>query len=234
MFIFDDLVKSIDEINSKYDFQEKRVFLKDKFSEDPNQFIFSKDKAFELGNKPFSGEALELLTDASFEDQILLCGNDLTDIKENSNFARIALASIDKEAMGMENLLYKNIRKFDYVKYHFAYEGAMIKESVFDKKESLVVSRKALEENRLDFSQLGSYMISKYKELPFVKNVKIIFVTSNEYDYQSLGALISKAENITKALDHLVNKVKMDCHSCSLQVICNEVEKKVQEDFKNN
>lgn len=31
-------------------------------------------------------------------------------------------------------------------------------------------------------------------------------------------------ENITKALDHLLQNVKMDCHSCSLKEVCAEVE----------
>ncbi len=60
----------------------------------------------------------------------------------------------------------------------------------------------------------------------------MIFVTSDDFPYADLPALQSKIENITKALDHLMNNVKMDCHSCSLQVICNEVEKKVEQDFK--
>ena len=36
----------------------------------------------------------------------------------------------------------------------------------------------------------------------------------------------------TKSLDHLTSKVKMDCHLCSLQIICDEVEKKVKANFK--
>lgn len=232
MFIFDDLVSKVDEINKQYVPKKLDFNLNDKFVENPNQFIFASDKAFELGANPYKGEALDLLTDQSFEDEILLIGDDLKSFSKDGNYARITIASVDNHLMGTGNELYKNIRKFDYVKYHFTYDGAMIRESVFNKKESLLVSKKALKEGHTDFSKLGSYILSKYKDLPFVKSVKVIFVTLNEYNYDEINSLVSKCENITKALDHLMNKVKMDCHSCSLQVICNEVEKKVQEDFK--
>ena len=232
MFIFDDLAARVDEINKKYEAKRLDVDLKREFLENPNQFIFSSDKAFELGANPYQGIALDLLLDTPFEDGIFLLGEDIPSIKKPANYARITLASVDTSQIGSGNALYNSIRKFDYVKYHFAYSGVMVRESVFNKKESLLVSKGALKKDGFDFSKLGSYVIKKHKELPFVKNVKVIFVTLDDYDYAGLRDVVTKCENITKALDHLTNKVKMDCHSCSLQVICSEVEKKVQEDFK--
>ena len=232
MFIFDDLASQVDEINKKYEAKRLNVDLAREFPENPNQFIFASDKAFELGANPYQGIALDLLLDVPFEDEIILLGDDVPAIKKPANYARITLASADTAQIGSGNALYNSIRKFDYVKYHFAYDGVMVRESVFNKKESLLVSKDALKRDGFDFSKLGSYVIKKHKELPFVKNVKVIFVTLDDYDYASLAALVTKCENVTKALDHLTNKVKMDCHSCSLQVICAEVEKKVEEDFK--
>ena len=234
MFIFDDLASQVDEINKKYEAKRLNVDLTREFPENPNQFIFASDKAFELGANPYQGIALDLLLDVPFEDEIILLGDDVPAIKKPANYARITLASADTAQIGSGNALYNSIRKFDYVKYHFAYDGVMVRESVFNKKESLLVSKDALKKDGFDFSKLGSYVIKKYKELPFVKNVKVIFVTLDDYDYASLTALVTKCENITKALDHLTNKVKMDCHSCAVQVICNEVEKKVKEDFKKD
>ena len=232
MFLFDDLASKVGEINEKYQARSLKVKTEEKFPENPNQFIFSSDKAFELGANPYKGIALDLLLDAPFEDGILLLGEDILSLSKAKNYARITLASVDPAQIGSGNALYNSIRKFDYMKYHFAYEGVMVRESVFNKKESLLISKKAIQKDKVDFSKLGSYMIKKHKELPFVKNVKVIFVTLDDYDYLGLSEIVSKCENITKALDHLTNKVKMDCHSCSLQVICDEVEKKVQEDFK--
>lgn len=234
MFIFDDLVSSVNEINKKFEVKKLSINLNQKFKENINQIIFNDDKAYELGANPYNGITLDLLTDSNFEDEILLLGDDLKAIKSNTDYARIVLASIDKDLIGTSNKLYNNIRKFDYIKYHLNYEGIMVRESVFNKKESLVISKKELKNGNLNFSNFGSYILNKHKELPFIKNVKVIFVNKKDYAYEELSKLVTRCENITKALDHLMNKVKMDCHSCSLQVICNEVEKKVNEDFKKD
>lgn len=231
MFLFDDLIREVDILNNKYNQSILNVDLNKKFIENENQIIFNDDKAFELGANPYYGINLDLLTDNIEKDEIILYGNDINSIKENQNYARITISSIDNEKIGKGNLLYSNIRKYEYIKYHFAIDGVMVRESAINRKESLLFSKKSLRKNKIDFSLLGSYFISKYKTLNFIKNVKIIFITIPEYDYETLSTITHKSEDITKALDHLMNKVKMDCHSCSLQVICNEVEKKVKEDF---
>ena len=234
MFIFDDLVSQVENINDKYDSKHLSIDLNQRFTENNNQIIFNNDKAFELGANPYKGITLDLVTDSVFDDEIVLLGDDLQSISKDGNYARIVIASADKSQMGTGNILYNSIRKFDYVKYHLSYDGVMFRESVFNKKESILVSKNALKKDTVSFSKLGSYIISKYKELSFIKNVKVLFVTLNDYQYVDLSTLVTKCENITKALDHLMNKVNMDCHSCSLQVICNEVEKKVNEDFKKD
>lgn len=231
MFIFDDLVDSISQKTTKEGAKKLPLLLKAEVKEEKNQFIFPSEKAFELGAKPYSGTSLSLLTDKSFDDEIILLGPDLDEMKEYKNYARIVIGSIDPSKMGEKNAFYNNIRKFDYVKYHFAYPEVMNRVSSFNNLESLLVSKKGMKD-KVNFSKLGSYFINKYKELSFVSNVKMIFVTSDDFPYTDLPALQSKIENITKALDHLMNNVKMDCRSCSLQVICNEVEKKVEQDFK--
>ena len=231
MFLFDDLIRKADSLCSGYDSRTLPVDLEKKYIENENQIIFNDDKAFELGGNPFRGVSLEFLTDQEFDDAIYLYGEDIPLLKKNQSYARITIANIDHEKIGKGNVLYGNIRKFDYVKYHFALDGVMVRESTINRKESLVVSKMALKKGKADFTSLGSYFITKYKSLPFIRNVRMVFVTLPEFDYASLSDIVTKGENITKALDHLMNKVKMDCHSCSLQVICNEVEKKVQEDF---
>ena len=52
-----------------------------------------------------------------------------------------------------------------------------------------------------------------------------VTVTDPAFDYDALSQSLLRSEQITQALDHLVNKVNMDCHSCALQEICEEVEK---------
>lgn len=232
MFIYDELIEEINKINSSYSLKKLDVNLDKVFKENDNQLIFKDDKAYELGGGVNKGININLITEEELEDDVLLIGEDLNKINKDCSYSRITLGSVDPSSIGKGNTLYNNIRKFDYVKYHCSLDGMMLRESTFSKKESIVISKDALKKDKMDFSYLGSYLIKKYKELPFVKNVKIIFISLNDYRYDELNEIVTKSENITKALDHLMNKVNMDCHSCSLQVICNEVEKKVKEDFK--
>ena len=231
MFIFDDLLVSLSEKINREEAKRLPLLLNAEVKEMKNQFIFPADKAFELGVKPYCGTSISLLTDKDIDDEIILLGDDLDEMKEYKNYARIVIGSIDPSKMGEKNAFYNSIRKFDYVKYHFSYPEVMNRVSSFNNLESLLVSKKGVKE-KINFSKLGSYFISKYKELPFVNNVKMIFVTIDDFPYGDLSIAQSKIENITKALDHLMNNVKMDCRSCSLQVICSEVEKKVEKDFK--
>ena len=232
MFIFDDLLTLIEKINKDYPIKKLDINFSNSFLKDKNQIIFNDDKAYELGASTYNGVSLSLLTDKCFEDEIILIGDDLKNISKDRNYARITIGSIDTSLIGEGNDLYNNIRKFDYVKYHLSLKGVMVRESPFADKETLLFSKHSLKDKNFNFSLLGSYFISKYKELPFVKNVKVILINLDNYPYDELISLHKKYEDIVKALDHLMNNIKMDCKSCSLQVVCNEVEKKVQEDFK--
>ena len=44
---------------------------------------------------------------------------------------------------------------------------------------------------------------------------------------------MQRSEDITKALDHLMKNIKMDCQVCSLKAVCEEVEELCNE-TKNN
>ena len=59
---------------------------------------------------------------------------------------------------------------------------------------------------------------------PAVEAVTTLFITDPRFPFGELEALLLHTENITKALDHLLQNVKMDCHSCSLKEVCAEVE----------
>ncbi len=98
-------------------------------------------------------------------------------------------------------------------------------------KETLAVSKASIKEG-VGFEKLGNLYINSYKKHPAVKAVKLIYITDPEFNYQELQKALTKGENITKSLDHLVNKVKMDCHSCAIQAVCNEVEELTKKDFQ--
>lgn len=190
-----------------------------------NQVILQRDTAFEL-----SGTGFNLVTSCDIEDEIVVIGENLDKIKGDCKFARISLVQI--EADEDEQKLYNLIRKIEYVKYHYFPDGYMIRTSSRSHKEAARVSKKALK-NGINFENIGSLLIKKYKEIPLVKGVKVLFITEPSIDYKKIETLAEKCNKITETLNHIMNSVKFDCDTCNLKPICDEVEGMKQLHFKN-
>lgn len=231
MKLYDGIIKSIEEI---IDGEDKKILkINSSWREgDKNQLIFKSDSQFELGGGNLPGISGILFTDNEKfnEDQIVLIGEDLPFIKGDNPYARLVIVRVDNEKMGEGNTLYQNIRKIDYTRYHINLEGFLMRISSMNKKESVIVSKKAIKD-KISFESIGKNFIDAYKKNKAIKNVKIIFITKKDFDYSNLNNYLIKSEDITKALDHLMNKVTMDCHSCKLQMVCKEVEELCKEDF---
>ncbi len=198
-----------------------------------NQIIFQNDTAFELGGGTLPALSSIALTDSEELvpcDEVLLIGDDLPDLTEDSPFARIAMLRVDENEMGSGDALYQAIRKIEYTRYHLNPEGYMMRISAFTHREVARISKSGLKKG-LDFSKVGRLFIEKYKEQKQVRAVRLLFVTAPDFPYDRLGEIMEKSEKITKALDHLMKNVKMDCHSCSLKDVCEEVEALHDKDF---
>ena len=57
-------------------------------------------------------------------------------------------------------------------------------------------------------------------------------MTAKDFPYDELETIMQKSENITTALDHIMKDIKMDCQTCSLKAVCEEVEALCEKDFK--
>lgn len=191
-----------------------------------NQVILQRDTAFEL-----SGTGFNLVTSNEINDEIVIIGKDLDKIKADCKFARISVIQLEDTAD--EQKAYNLIRKIEYVKYHYFPDGYMIRTSSRSHKEAVRVSKKAIK-NGIDFENVGNLLINKYKEIPAVKGVKVIFVTDENADYNTLSAIAEKNNQITETLNHIMNNVNFDCSTCNLKPICDEVEGMKELHFKTS
>jgi CO dehydrogenase/acetyl-CoA synthase beta subunit len=193
---------------------------------DKNKIIFQSDTAFELG-----GGNLPALSSVAFTDrpdlvpcdEILLIGSDLADLRTDSPFARIALIRVDENGMGTGEQLYQTIRKIEFARYHIHPEGYMMRISAFTHREAARVSNDAVKKG-LSFFHIGSFFIEEYKKQPQVEAVKLLFITAKDFPYDLLEKVMEKSESITTALDHIMKDIKMDCGTCNLKAVCDEVE----------
>lgn len=190
-----------------------------------SQVILQRDTAFEL-----SGTGFNLVSTSECNDEVVVVGSDLQKIKDSGKFARISVIQIEKQ--DDEQKYYNLIRKIEYVKYHCFPDGYMIRTTSRSHKEAVRVAGSALK-NGISFEKVGNLLISKYKEIPGVKGVRVIFVTDQSADFKAFEKTAEKGNSITEALNHIMNSVKFDCDSCNLKPICDEVEGMKELHFKN-
>lgn len=180
------------------------------------QVIMRRDTAYEL-----EGVGFNLVTSSDISDSVVVVGDDLEAIKDSRSFARICLVQI--EDSGDEQKSYNLIKKIDYVKYHTFPDGYMMRSTSRSHKEAVRVSKQAFKKG-VSFQRIGSLLVEKYKEIPSVKGVRVIFITANGADYNETERIAEKNYDITQTLNHIMNSVNFDCDTCNLKAICDEVE----------
>ena len=125
--------------------------------------------------------------------------------------------------MGEGDALYNQIRRLEYTKYHMYPEGYMMRISAASEREMVRIGKDALRKG-LDFEKIGNMFLRAYHTNPAVEAVKLIFLTMEDFPYRELERQVKKAEQITRAIDHILKDIAMNCQSCSLKQICDEVE----------
>lgn len=226
MDLFLSLINKVDELVADvprvaYSFNSSKSWNDVGFS----QVILQRDTAFELNGTGFS-----LVTTKEFDDEIIVVGNELSEIQGNSSFARVAIVQID--AIEDAQALHDIIKKIEYVKYNCYPQGFMMRSSSSTYKESVRVSKKGLTSG-ICFEKIGNLLINKIEEIPQVKAVKLYFITSEEADYSQISDIAQKNREITQTLNRVMNEALVDCDSCKLKSVCDEVEGMRELHFKS-
>lgn len=221
--------KQIGEFKSEIDGKERAVFAYEgKKWEDAgrNEIVMRRDAAFEL-----QGIGFELFTSENIGgDGVIVVGKDLKDLGDGAPFARVSLVELDD--VSDEQTAHDTVRKIEYIKYHYFPKGYMVRTNSLSSEENVRVSKLALKDG-ISFEKAGSLLISKYKENAAVKAVKVFFITDKDVNYSALKVLSEKSREVTKALDHIIRDLNLDCDACKLKAICDEVEGMKELHFKN-
>jgi hypothetical protein len=142
-----------------------------------SELVLMKDAAYELGGSGKSAVNFTCVTDDKSlvsDDEILLYGPDLKDLKGDSTFARIAFLGV-KEISKDEQEAFNTIQNMEFVKYHVFPEGYMMRVSPESNREQVRVSKKALKKG-ISFKSVGADYIKQYHTNPNITAVKLIFV----------------------------------------------------------
>ncbi len=188
-----------------------------------NNMIFSNETAFELGGSFHESLSYELTTTSNVfqNDQIILIGKDLNEIKEDEDFIRITVCVMKDEKLEGEKL-YQCLEKIKLSKYRVSPEGYMLRTAIGN-NEKVRVSKDFVK--KYTFSDIGSTYIHAYKQLPYIQYVQEIFITGKSPIYEQLKDIGIEKKKITDTIDHILKGVMVnDCGSCSVKELCEKVE----------
>ena len=160
------------------------------------------------------------------QDEILVYGSDLSQLKGDSSYARIALLRVgDIESDDEEDTeqAFRAIQDMDFVKYHVFPRGYMIRTSSESSREQVRISRDALKSG-MSFRRIGADFIRQYKRNPHILAVKLLFITAPDANYDGLAKSAKTVKDITMSLTKILEGMPTDCGSCNLKAICDEVE----------
>lgn len=162
-----------------------------------------------------------------------LLGPDLPAIGQNGPYARAALLRVKPELWQEESGLYTALTSLRNLRYSVSPRGYMARVDSNQGREPVRVSREALS-GGLTFSGVAHCYAAAYFRRPEVLGLTQIFVTDPAFDYAHLTQISLRSGEIIAALDHILKDFKMDCSTCKLQTVCNEVEGLREIHFKNN
>lgn len=189
------------------------------------ELVLSKDAAFELGASGKGSANLVLYTSSKElinEDKVTLYGPDISEIKDNCDFARIVIIKVGM-LDGDNDAIYRTLKDIEFAKYHVYPQGYMVRMSPESYREQVRVSKEVISRG-ISFSKLGNSYIREYKKDSNVLSVQVIFITDPQFDYSTLTALAKKANGITGTLSTILEGLPTDCSACQLKDICEEVD----------
>ncbi len=226
MKLYDGIISDTEALLAQY---EPRIFPYDREriwkDRGVSELILLRDAAFELGGRGHASVGYLCATTAPLfdRDEIYVYGPDLPEITGDTDFAKIVyLVTDDLREDSDSEAAFRTVRNMNFVRYHVFPAGYMVRVSSESNEEQVRVSKKVVRAG-IRFSYVGATYIRKYRELPEVKHVRVIFITEPSL-VAALRPNAAKVDDITKTLTHILDGLPTDCGHCSMKAVCDEVE----------
>lgn len=206
---------------------DKSVFFNEQLCAadgEKNSILFRCDTAYELGGSGKAAVSSIVFADLpDMRDEVVLYGPDLSEINEDAPFAHLTVVSLKQKKD--EELIYEQLKNIGFTAYQIYPAGYHIRISPSASKEQVRVARDVLNsEPPLSFMNVGCSLIRAFKKNEDVEAVKTVFITKKDFNYRELSSLAQKAKKITDAVHSTLQLDGLDCASCKMKPICDEVE----------
>jgi len=188
------------------------------------QIILNHETAIELGHPSTESLSFLMWTESAGkinDNNITIIGPDLDQINvERIPYGKIVLVKIHDFD---EDNAYQRFEKMDHLKYKSELEGYMLRSVPQDFKEWSRVSKKALKSG-FSLKKMGNELIRDLKEIEFVDEVEIIFITSSKEDVRRFKPIAETVGKAIQAMNKMFVDLEYDCEHCGFKDVCNEIE----------
>ena len=200
-----------------------------------NPFIMERDTALELGGYPKESVNL-ILSSSEFrrlegaETRLILNfdptkSGEIRDLigsgqENHHSFGKIVLLQTEEMA---DDAVYGFQQAVQLADLRLKLEGVMTRSSSRQYQINLRISRKAADDG-LGLGAMARTIRDHFLQVPHVGDAAVILLTGDSPLYKQLLPIAEKVKDVTVALNTMFDGIDMDCGSCNLSEICDEVE----------
>jgi len=192
-------------------------------TEKNRNLVLGQDTAVELGN-PKDGSTSFLLwvnkPDKIKNGRITIVGKDLLQLQgKQVSFGKIVI--VDAADFNEDNT-YDRYREMELLRYDIHLKGYMMRGVSQQQREWSRVSVDAVN-NGFSFQHLGSALIDKFSQMPYVRSVETIFITSGKEDVLEMQAVSNSVGHLISAMNKMAEEMSFDCDTCDYNDVCGDV-----------
>ena len=196
------------------------------------EMIMKRHTAYELGDSGTASANCTIMTTETggifSGNQTIVVGKDLCEIHQDTSYARIVVLTVAPEMLEeSENntgeMIFRNLQKLDFVKYHVFMDGCMLRISPESCEEHLRIHKSAIAD-KISFEQLGNTFIRRFLAEKYVKSVTVIFFADYPEEKYQLSTNCKKVREITQTFSKILEGMPTDCNVCKMKAICDEIE----------
>ena len=185
-----------------------------------NPFLMERDTALELGGYP--KESVNLILSSASDlpaEGLTVIGT--SGVEEgHCSFGRVIFLQTEDID---DDQVYEFQQAVQLADLRFKLQDVMTRTSSRQYQMNLRIGKKAGNAG-LDLDAMACAVQQHFLQIPQVKKVAVVLITGDNPLYRELLPVAEKVKDVTVALNTMFEGIDMDCRSCNLSEICDEVE----------
>ncbi len=192
---------------------------------DKNIFLLDKETAYELGGYPKESVNIIIQSSSAFKaDGVYVVAPKDININNIENLKHISFGKVViLKTKGVdENNIYDFTQKAIIKDSKMYFDKVMTRASSKHYFVNYKVSKAALKEG-FNINKMAMSIYDAFKSLEEVEDCAVFLLVGDMDIYKELLPLAEKNKEISIALNHIFDGVNMDCKSCDMTEICDEI-----------